>query len=129
MKKLCIRALAVMVSLSATGLAMASHAPSFSETVDVSAGASAVMRGDNAAALKQMLAADANDPAVLINMGRVHARMGHMSDAAKAFEAAMTSRNHYDVLLSDGRIMDSRQVARLSLKHIQPSANQRVAGR
>lgn len=86
-------------------------------------GTAALMNGDNERALEQILAsdADANDPAKLLNLGRVYARMGRTADAIRAFQAVIENRDHFDVMLSDGRIMDSRAVARISLKQLQAS--------
>lgn len=84
-------------------------------------GAAALIKGDNERALKQILTSkvDANDPAKLINLGRVYARMGRTADAARAFQAVIDSRDHFDVMLSDGRVMDSRAVARRLLQQLQ----------
>lgn len=86
-------------------------------------GTDALMKGDNERALQQILTskAEADDPARLINLGRVYARMGRKTDAINAFQAAIDSREHFDVMLSDGRVMDSREVARLSLRKLQLS--------
>lgn len=81
-------------------------------------GLAAIQNGDLAKAEEQltsMKGVKASDPARLINLGQVYARTGRAEEAARAYEAAMKSPKAFDVLLVDGRIMSSREAARLAL--------------
>lgn len=81
-------------------------------------GLAAIQNGDLAKAevqLNSMKGVKASDPARLINLGQVYARTGRLEEAARAYETAMKSRKSFDVVLADGRIMSSREAARLAL--------------
>lgn len=81
-------------------------------------GLAAIQDGDLAKAeaqLNSMKGVKASDPARLINLGQVYARTGRTEEAARAYEAAMKNPKEFDVLLVDGRIMSSREAARLAL--------------
>ena len=81
-------------------------------------GLAAIQDGDLAKAeaqLNSMNGVKASDPARLINLGQVYARTGRPEEAARAYESAMKSRKSFDVELADGRIMSSREAARLAL--------------
>ncbi len=81
-------------------------------------GYDALMAGDNQLAAQQILArVDENttDPAKLLNLGRAYQRLGRQADAMRLFQAAKNSRNVFDVELSDGKVMSSREAARLAL--------------
>ena len=81
-------------------------------------GLAAIQDGDLAKAeaqLNSMNGVTASDPARLINLGQVYARTGRHQEAARAYEAALKSRKSFDVVLADGRIMSSREAARLAL--------------
>ncbi len=60
----------------------------------------------------------ADDPSRLINLGAAYARLGRQDDARKAYLAAMASTERADVELSNGLMMDSREVARLALSRL-----------
>lgn len=86
-----------------------------------SLGYEALMANDNQRALHQILtdkSAAPNDPARLINLGRAHARLGDKAKAKLAFEAAANCREDFDLVLSDGKIMNSRKAAVLALKSL-----------
>ena len=79
-------------------------------------------------ALQQLEAAekvDATDPACLINLGQVYARMGRTGDAARMFMAAMQGDRHFDLLLANGEVVDSRDAADQALQKL----NSQFAGR
>lgn len=81
-------------------------------------GLAAIQDGNLAKAeeqLNSMNGVKASDPARLINLGQVYARTGRPQEAARAYEAAMNSPRSFDVELADGRIMSSREAARLAL--------------
>jgi hypothetical protein len=119
MKNLILGAIALMVPASAMAMGPNSEIgyPTGALATD------ALVKGDNELALKQLMESEAgeNDPARLINLGRTYARMGRTADAARAFQAAIDASENFPLILTDGRVMDSREAARLSLMNIQPS--------
>lgn len=81
-------------------------------------GLAAIQDGDMARAEAQLTATqgtEASDPARLINLGQVYARTGRYEEAARAYKAAMNSTESFEVLLTDGREMSTREAARLAL--------------
>lgn len=73
-------------------------------------------------AIEASLAADPDDPALLINLGAAYARKGDAARAAKAFEAAINSNTRYELELADGTWVDSRRAARRALDTLQHSS-------
>lgn len=85
-------------------------------------GFEALMANDNETALRQIQSTKSvphNDPARLINLGRAHARLGNVSQAEQAFEAAANCKEHFDIVLSSGKVMNSRKAALLSLQSLR----------
>ncbi|MFC4292836.1 hypothetical protein ACFOWX_10470 [Sphingorhabdus arenilitoris] len=117
MKILLMGLLAVTIS----GSAMANETSGEVGYERGSLGYDALLAGENNKALKQILASDVEmtDPAKLINLGVAYARVGQTAKAEAAFQAALDCRNHGDLELADGRIMNSRTAAALSLKNLQ----------
>lgn len=85
----------------------------------------ALISGDNQAAVQTLENSRLNDPAVMINLGQAYARTGRSGDAAKMFVAAMNSNRSFDLILSDGQIINSRNAAKIALKNL----NGKVASR
>ncbi len=86
-----------------------------------SLGYDALIAGDNETALKQLEAAekvDAQDPARLINLGQTYARLGRTGDAARMFMAAMQGNHDFDLLLANGKVVNSRDAAELALRNL-----------
>ena len=88
-------------------------------------GYAALLKGNYPAALEQMQAAEQQvspaarrDPARLINMGLAYAKMGDIASARAHYEAAIGAERSFDVILSDGRVMDSRVAARQALRRL-----------
>jgi tetratricopeptide (TPR) repeat protein len=84
-------------------------------------GYDALLAGDNEMALQQLEASEkiyANDPARLINLGQVYVRMGRTSDAARMFMAAMQSDHNFDLVLADGKVVNSRDAANQALQNM-----------
>lgn len=78
--------------------------------------------GDNAQAVSQILTSaqvSRHDPAKLLNLGRAYARMGRMEEASNMFAAAMQSRDTVDLVLADGRVMNSKDAARKAYAGLQ----------
>ena len=61
-----------------------------------------------------------HDPAKLLNLGRAYERMGRMEEASNMFAAAMQSRDTVDLVLADGRVMNSKEAARKAYARLQP---------
>lgn len=93
-------------------------------------GYAALLKGNYPVALEQMQAAEQQvspsapqdlsrrDPARLINMGLAYAKMGDLALARSHYQAAIDSERSFDVILSDGRVMDSRVAARHALRRL-----------
>lgn len=87
-----------------------------------SIGYEALVRGDNERAVLQILndeQVSRDDPAKLLNLGRAYARMGRMEEASTMFAAAMQSRDTVDLVLADGRVMNSKDAARKAFAVLQ----------
>jgi Flp pilus assembly protein TadD len=87
-----------------------------------SIGYEALMRGDNARAISQIISSEQvskHDPAKLLNLGRAYARMGMTEQAAGYFKAAMQVRESVELVLADGRVMDSKVAARAAYANLQ----------
>jgi Flp pilus assembly protein TadD len=87
-----------------------------------SIGYEALLKGDNAQAVSQILTSaqvSRHDPAKLLNLGRAYARMGRMEEASNMFAAAMQSRDTVDLVLADGRVMNSKDAARKAYVGLQ----------
>ncbi len=81
----------------------------------------AMASGQNAAAIQHLESAkslDAHDPSRLINLGTAYARVGRIADARSAYRAAIRTHTRYDLELSNGTMMDSREAARLALRSL-----------
>lgn len=122
-----------IAALAALGVA----APGFAQPVQNRAAASeigyeagtlgyaALLQGNYPAALDQMRAAEKQvspaarrDPARLINMGLAYAKMGDAESARSHYQAAINAPASFDIILSDGRVMDSRVAARHALRRL-----------
>lgn len=120
MKNLFISTLAV---ISIAGVAQAEPAA----TGEIgypkgSIGYDALVSGDNERAIAQILSnhqISQHDPAKQINLGQAYARTGRTSEAAKLFSAAMRNRDEVDLILADGRVMNSKEAARQALAGLQ----------
>ena len=119
----------VLIVAAASGVAHAQPATSGENGyAKGSLGYDALVAGDNERAIEQMLTnakVSRNDPARLINLGQAYARTGRTFEAQQLFTAAMASRDEVDLILADGRVMNSKEAARLALAKLQA----RVASR
>lgn len=85
-------------------------------------GYDALVAGDNERAIKQILNHEEfsrHDPARLINLGQAYIRTGRTSEAEILFTNAIQSRDEVDLILADGRVMNSRVAARQALAKLQ----------
>jgi Flp pilus assembly protein TadD len=75
----------------------------------------AIARGDWAAAEAALSRKPADlrrdDPARLINLGRVHMAMGRTGEALSAWRLALASDEHYDVEVGNGIMLSTRRLA------------------
>lgn len=81
----------------------------------------ALVADDNRAAVAQLEAAleeQPGHPAILLNLGTAYARIGELSAAREAFEAARDARDRFEVELADGEWIDTAQAARLALARL-----------
>jgi len=81
-------------------------------------GLAAIDRGDWAAAERQLTDprfGPADDPAKLINLGRVYVETGRLPLAIAAWQAALRSRRQHMVELGDGSVASTEDVARAAL--------------
>jgi len=87
-----------------------------------SIGYEALMSGDNQRAISQIMASEQvskHDPAKLLNLGRAYARIGQIEQAEGYFKAVMQARDSVDLVLADGRVMNSKVVAREAFANLQ----------
>ena len=84
-------------------------------------GYEALMSGDNERAISDMLKGNISrhDPAFLLNLGQAYARSGRIAEARELFRKAAKKRDDIDLVLADGRIINSRQAARQALATVQ----------
>lgn len=81
------------------------------------------------AELRQGSFEEVNDPARLINLGTAYARLGDTAQASDAFRRAMYSDIRYDLELSDGRVVDSREAARIAFTKLERDMRKQTAAR
>lgn len=62
--------------------------------------------------LETEIKAHPNDPALRINLGIAHAQLGNDAEARVQFEAAMNSREAFELETANGRTTNSRKLAR-----------------
>ncbi|WP_185739778.1 tetratricopeptide repeat protein [Sphingorhabdus wooponensis] len=118
--------LKVIGALIATLVGGTSYAqePATSEVVYPvgSIGYEALVRGDNERAITDILGSEKisrHDPAKLLNLGRAYARTGRTEEAATLFKAALHSRDNVELVLADGRVMNSKDAAKMAYAGLQ----------
>lgn len=108
-----------LIGLAFPAVAAERQAPRVETGFEVGAlGLSAIDRGDWESAEQQLMAkrgVAAGDPSRLINLGRVYAETGRHNLAIAAFRRAMQAPHPYQVMLGDGTIATTDQVARAAL--------------
>lgn len=85
----------------------------------------ALVRGDMSEAIATLEAArraEGNDPAILINLGQAYARSGDRDMARSLFIRARDSRRDYDMMLSSGQVVSSRDAAVAALNWLDGAA-------
>jgi tetratricopeptide (TPR) repeat protein len=92
-----------------------------------SLGYEALVSNQNDLALAQLTKSRAvpnTDPAKLINLGRAYQRLGNAELAEQSFTAALNCKDEMDLVLADGREMNSRKAAKLALKELKTNKAQ-----
>ncbi|HEX8483731.1 MAG TPA: hypothetical protein VF650_17665 [Allosphingosinicella sp.] len=87
-------------------------------------GVAALDRGDWAAAeaqLGDLRGIRKDDPARLINLGKVYAETGRVADAVSAWKLALASDRQFEVTTAEGRVVSTAQLAREALARYQPA--------
>lgn len=121
MTKLLALAALGMSALSAPALAQNSGEIGYARG---SLGYDAIVSGDLRTAEAQIENArdvDASDPARLINLGYIHMRTGRIQTAQRLFEAARDSARPVMLVLANGEVISSRDVATRALNRMVPS--------
>ena len=92
------------------------------EPTDAGLAASTLEQGDASRAIAMLeseLERYPGDPALLINLGIALAQAGEDEAARERFLAALSNRDEVDVETVDGRVTDSRRLARLALSMLE----------
>lgn len=87
-------------------------------------GVAAIDRGDWAAAetqLSELRGVRSDDPARLINLGKIYAETGRVGDAVTVWKLALASKRQFEVVTANGRIASTDQLAREALARYQPA--------
>lgn len=116
---ICIAALAGFAGMSASATAKPQAEIGYKQGA---LGYTALTSGDYQRAEQQLQGQDgvaADDPARLINLGQVYAKTGRYEEALKAYTAAMKSKKQFDLVLADGRVISSREAAKLALANLR----------
>jgi Flp pilus assembly protein TadD len=87
-------------------------------------GVAAIDRGDWIAAeaqLSELRGLRSDDPARLINLGRVYAETGRVDDAMTVWRLALASERHFEVVTAQGRIVSTDRLAQEAIARYQPA--------
>lgn len=87
-------------------------------------GVAAIDRGDWTAAeaqLGELRGLRSDDPARLINLGRVYAETGRVDDAVTVWQLALASKRQFEVVTAEGRVVSTDQLAREALARYRPA--------
>jgi len=63
---------------------------------------------------EELVGASRHGPAKLLNLGRASARTGRTEEAATLFKAALESRENIELVLADGRVINSKDAAKMA---------------
>ena len=87
-------------------------------------GVAAIDRGDWTAAetqLSELRGLRSDDPARLINLGKVYAETGRVEDAVTVWQLALASKRQFEVVTEQGRVVSTDQLAREALAYYRPA--------
>ncbi len=123
----------LLAAAATTAPSAASQAPSEPQEINYEQGQlgfAAMRSGDNQEAILQLERASAqlpDDPARLINLGNAYARVGRMEEARATLRRAVAAQQHFDLILADGRVVDSRRAAIYALDRLDGRSSMNVA--
>ena len=125
MKKFALAALGVMATTALSACAGKQPGLAVEEGYQRGAlGVAAIDRGDWAAAesqLGELRGVRSDDPARLINLGKVYAETGRVDDAVTVWRLALASKRQFEVVTAEGRIVSTDQLAREALARFEPA--------
>lgn len=87
-------------------------------------GVAAIDRGDWTSAegqLSELRGLRSDDPARLINLGKVYAETGRVNEAVAVWQLALASKRQFEVVTGEGRVVSTDQLAREALARYQPA--------
>ena len=129
------KTLAGLSALAAVGALIAAPAAAQDQApTDAGLSAAALSDGQTNRAINALTAeleSHPGDPALLINLGIAQAQSGLTQDARVSFEAAMRSREVVELETANGRVTDSRRLARRAIAMLDRGefGSQRATGR
>ena len=118
MKHLVEARMGLAALLAGGALLAAPVAAQSEEPTDAGLAAETLEQGESVRAIAMLeseLAKFPGDPALQINLGIAQAQAGNEAAAREYFSAALANRNEVDVETVDGRVTDSRRLARLAI--------------
>jgi Flp pilus assembly protein TadD len=62
-----------------------------------------------------------DDPARLINLGKIYAETGRVDEAVTVWQLALASKRHFEVVTAEGRVVSTDRLAREALARYQPA--------
>ena len=114
-----VPALFAVAAISLSACATAGPAPMVEQGYQRGAlGLAAINRGDWAAAEAQLMSVRgmrADDPARLINLGKVYMATGRPGMALSAWRLALASDRHFTVETVDGKLVSTEELAKRAL--------------
>lgn len=112
----------LLITVGTGGIAYA-ETPADAETLypAKSIGYDALRAGDNQRAVEDMMTGSISrhDPAFLLNLGQAYVRSGRVTEARELFRRAAQKREMVDLVLANGRVVNSRLAARQALATVQ----------
>ncbi len=84
----------------------------------------AIDRGDWTTAeaqLGELRGLRSDDPARLINLGKIYAETGRVDEAVTVWQLALASKRHFEVVTAEGRVVSTDRLAREALARYQPA--------
>jgi hypothetical protein len=120
-----IAPLAAAAAIALTGCATADQGQLVEQGYERGAlGVAALDRGDWTSAeaqLSDLRGIRSDDPARLINLGKVYAETGRVGDAVTVWQLALASNRQFEVVTAQGRVVSTDQLAREALARYAPA--------
>lgn len=119
MKRLSILALALATAAAGLGACTGTPGPMVEAGYPTGSLALAAIQRQDWTTAERLLTrdgrVDADDPARLINLGRVYLETGRSAQALAVWQRALAARQHHEVDLLDGRAATTDEVARQAI--------------